>query len=120
MFKVFTDHQYNTLIIILKGVFGKKEVEELYATLKEIIPKLNKDFKMITDLSLLDEMDIEAHKTNEKIMELCSQQGVAKIVRVIPDPAKDMGFNIMSLFHHSKDVIILASKSFDEAKKHIL
>jgi hypothetical protein len=33
-------------------------------------------------------------------MELCDQKGVALVVRVIPDPTKDVGLGILSRFHY--------------------
>ena len=119
MVKVFVEHQSNTIIIVWKGVSGKQEVEELYVTLQKIVPKLNKGFSIINDLSLLDRMDTEALQPSEKIMELCNSHGVSKIIRVIPDTAKDPGFNIMSLFHYTQGVKIHTYKSFDEAIEHI-
>jgi hypothetical protein len=64
-------------------------------------------------------MDINAKQSIEKIMELLNKSGVSKVIRVIPDPKKDIGFNIMSLFHYSAGVAIHTYKSYREAEKHL-
>jgi hypothetical protein len=51
----------------------------------------------------------------EQIMDLCGEKGVAMVVRVVPDPHKDIGYNIMSLFHYTRDVIIVTCSNLDEA-----
>ena len=37
-----------------------------------------------------------------RLMELFDQQGIGMVLRVIPDPAKDFGFNILSAFHYHR------------------
>jgi len=96
-----------------------QQIEKLYNNIQLEIPKLKTGFKILTDLSLLESMDIEAHLVIEKIMQLCNQHGVSKIVRIIPDPSKDIGFNIMSLFNYSQDVGIVTYRSTKEALRHI-
>jgi hypothetical protein len=39
------------------------------------------------------------------------------VVRVIPDPQKDIGLNILSLFHYRKRVRIVTCETLDEARK---
>ena len=34
-----------------------------------------------------------------EIMKLCNAKQIGTVARVIPDPKKDTGFNIMSRFH---------------------
>ena len=46
-------------------------------------------------------------------------QGVTEILRVIPDPAQDIGLNIMSLFHYSKEVKFLTLQFREEAETRL-
>jgi hypothetical protein len=39
------------------------------------------------------------------------------VVRVIPDPQKDIGLNILSLFHYRRRVRIVTCKTLAEAMK---
>ena len=52
-----------------------------------------------------------------QVMDLFNAKGVAMVVRVIPDPKRDIGLNILSLFHYSRKVRIVTVKSLDEATK---
>jgi hypothetical protein len=36
---------------------------------------------------------------------------------VIPDPRKDIGFNILSLFHYRHDIHIVTCETLEEAKR---
>jgi hypothetical protein len=48
-------------------------------------------------------------------MDACNRAGVQKVVRIIPEPEKDIGFGIMSLFHYRRGVQIVTCESADEA-----
>jgi len=39
-----------------------------------------------------------------KIMDLCDERKVSKIVAIVPDPTKDIGLRLLSLFHLNGDV----------------
>lgn len=73
---------------------------------------------MLADLSSLERMDISARFFIEKAMDLLNKSGVSKVIRIILDQKKDIGFNIMSLFHHSAEVGIHTYKSYREAEEH--
>lgn len=119
MFSIEIDEKRNTLELHFKGHFDSKEGRQLYAKLFQIRRRLKPGFKLLTDLSQLEFMDIEAHKSIDDIMELCNKCGVSRIIRVITRSTSDIGFNIMSLFHYSHTVIIHTCDSLQEAK-HVL
>lgn len=48
-------------------------------------------------------------------MELLGRHGVSKVARVIPDPGRDIGFNILSIFHYSRSVKIHTCPTREEA-----
>ena len=50
-------------------------------------------------------------------MDLFDAAGVDTIVRVIPNPRKDIGFSIMSLFHYRHGVHIMTCETMEEAKR---
>ena len=110
----------NTIFIALKGDFNVEEAKELLGRIHEIVPTLQKGFTLLTDLTDLDSIALDARSFIEQAMDAFNSRGVARIVRVVPDSAKDIGFNIMSLFHYSKDVTILTYASFQEVVKHLL
>jgi hypothetical protein len=53
----------------------------------------------------------------ERMMDLFNKKGVEMVVRVIPDPYKDIGLNIMSLFHYPRRVHIVTCETLEEARE---
>jgi hypothetical protein len=60
-------------------------------------------------------MDTECLTYIRSSMDILNKKGVAMVVRVIPDPQKDIGFNILSLFHYRHDVQIVTCGTLEEA-----
>ena len=77
---------------------------EVLALLAEIPP----NFRVVQDLSQLEAMDAKSIEWVGHMMDLFYERGVGRVVRVIPDPAKDIGFNILTVFHyrHCPEIII--------------
>ena len=48
-------------------------------------------------------------------MDVLNKHGIKEVRRVIPDPTKDVGLNIMSLFHYRRDVKIVTYEKLEEA-----
>ena len=115
MFKIIQ----NTIIIALEGNLSIEEAKAVYNNLQKILPDLKKGFNVLTDLALVESIDSGAYEYIKKAMELLAKHGVSSIVRIIPDPTKDRGFNIMSQFHYPPDVTIHTCKSFEEAYRYL-
>jgi hypothetical protein len=89
----------------------KRVVERLPALLAEVQP----GFRLLADLSGLESMDLTCVPHIEKTMDLCNKKGVEVVARVIPDPQKDIGMNILSLFHYRRRVRIVTCANLAEA-----
>ena len=87
---------------------GREDVASLLADLPT-------DFRLLTDLSRLESMDVACATEIGKLMEFCAQKGVGMLVRVIPDPRKDIGLNILSLFHYGPQVRAVTCQTMKEA-----
>jgi hypothetical protein len=46
-----------------------------------------------------------------------TEKGASLVVRVIPDPHRDIGLQIMSIFHYGGDVQILTCETLAQAKE---
>jgi hypothetical protein len=82
---------------------------------KMLLVDLTPGFRLLVDLSLVDTMDLDCMKEIGRTMELFDRGGVGMIVRVIPDPGKDIGFNILTLFHYPHHPQIVTCKTMTEA-----
>ena len=82
-----------------------------------LMAELPPGFRVLVNLSELETMDLACMTELGALMELIDRSGVGLIVRVIPDPAKDIGFNILSIFHYSHPRPIAMCKNMVEAGK---
>jgi hypothetical protein len=62
-------------------------------------------------------MDPAGRPEIEKLMEICSKKGMELVVRVISDPSKDIGLNILSFFHYGRRIRVVTCENMMEAAK---
>ena len=53
-------------------------------------------------------------------MELYRSRGVARVVRIIPDPGKDIGLGILSIFHYPHGLQIITCENRAEALRALV
>ncbi len=119
MIKVSYDRKCNALVIEFIGTIDAAQAEHSFLEVRKVLPKQAKGFKLLTDFTLAESMDIKIKESVEKAMDFLNERGVTEILRVIPDPAVDIGFNILSAFHYSKKVAVLTLQSRDEAEARL-
>ena len=64
-------------------------------------------------------MDSAAARHIAKIMDTLAEKKVASVTRVMSDPRKDIGLNILSQFHYGPDVIITTFETLADAVQSI-
>lgn len=79
--------------------------------------QLKPGFRLLTDLRRVESMDLGCVPHIEAMMDLCDQKGIGMVVRIIPDPHKDIGLNILSLFHYQRQVRIVNCETAEEAAR---
>ena len=116
----FKVNKSNTaIVLIFTGAVDTQQTEELHNSLEKIMPKIKKGFKLLTNLSFMESMDVDAHLSIEKSMQLMDKYGVSQISRIIPDSNKDIGFNIMSMINYSSGVKVNTYTSAGEALQSV-
>ena len=93
------------------------EMQSALATIEGLLPQLRPGFTVLTDLSGLEAMDLDCVSHLTKIMDVTRAHGVGTVIRVIPDPAKDIGFNILSIIHYRRGVQIITCETLAEAER---
>ena len=111
------DRSKNLLRIIYRGRVEAEETKRYLADITAMVAELKPGFRLLTDLSGLESMEVACVTDIKRIMDACNKQGVSRVVRVIPDPHKDIGLNILSLFHYSRKVRIVTCETLAEATK---
>ncbi|MFO1489106.1 MAG: hypothetical protein U1F65_11585 [Verrucomicrobiota bacterium] len=117
MFQVTSDKTTNLLCMIFAGEVKADEVKRCVERVRIHLKQLKPGFRLLNDLSALESMDIASVPHLEDSMAACSKAGVATVVRVIPDPKKDIGFKILSVFHYRRPIRIITCATMMEALK---
>jgi hypothetical protein len=117
MFTVKLDQSRNALTISYGGQVTPDETRRCAAEVRLALAILQPGFRLIVDLTELQSMAVVCSPVLANIMEICNAAGVAEVVRIIPDPTRDIGLQIMSFFHYSSDVSIRTCVSFAEASE---
>jgi hypothetical protein len=119
MIQADVDKSRNLLRVTYAKRVGPEETKRAVATLQGLLADLAPGFRLLTILSDLEEMDIACVPDVKKMMDFCNKKGVETVVRVIPDPHKDIGFNILSLFHYRRRVHIITCETLGDALKQL-
>ena len=116
MIKFEADQPQNLLVIRYSGHVGPDETEEGLEQVRSGLAQLKSGFRLLANLTELESMDVACAPFIEKAMDLCNEKGASIVVRVIPDPHRDIGLQIMSYFHYSGDVQIITCETLDQAE----
>ena len=98
---------------------GAEEMRRCLGTVRDLMEHLKPGFLLLTDLSNLESMEACCAPELGAIMDLCSAKGMLTVVQVIPDPNKDIGFDLISHFHHDPPVKTQTHASLAEAIKSL-
>jgi hypothetical protein len=115
MFQVEVDKSKNLLKISYAQHVGPEDTKGVEEKVPALLPDLRPGFRLLTDMSRLESMDLACVPYIKRMMDLCNKKGVEMVVRVIPDPQKDIGLNILSLFHYRRRVQIVTCETLEEA-----
>lgn len=92
-----------------------KSRENLVALLAEMSP----GFVLITDLGRVESFGVGCDREIGKNMDLADKREVGLLIRIIPDPSKDIGLNILGAFHYAKHRRVVSCKSILDAAKYL-
>jgi hypothetical protein len=94
---------------------GPAELAQGRAQVAGALETMKPGFRLLTDLSGLDSMEYACAPEIEATMDLLRKKGIGEVVRVVPDPHKDIGFAVMSHFHYDRKTRVLTVDSRAEA-----
>ncbi|MFZ2643240.1 MAG: STAS domain-containing protein [Verrucomicrobiia bacterium] len=117
MYHIVFDAEPHLLTINWTGHVDVAEVQRCHQELQQHLAEIKPGLRILTDLSGLGSMDFECSAQIDRIMDLFNAAGVNTIVRIIPNPRKDIGFNIMSWFHYRHGIHIMTCETVEEAKR---
>ena len=115
MFTIEFDQPRNLLVIRYSAHVGPDETKRALEEMRLALERVEHGFHLLADLTGLQSMDMACAPHIESAMDMCNGRGVTDVVRIIPDPRKDIGMQIMSYFHYGAEVRIMTCESVDEA-----
>ncbi len=92
-----------------------REMKFCLEKVRGMLVNVEPGFRLLTDLTNLDSMDADCSICLGEIMSLCNAKGISAVVRVVPDPRKDIGFTLMGPFHYGKHVEVTTCETLADA-----
>ena len=119
MFSVEADDSDRLLKINWSDIVTVDEMRECADQLRPLIAAMRPGFRLLGDLTGLVSMDPAGASYIAAIMDLLAAKQVGFIVRVIPDPRKDIGLNILSYFHYGPEVRVETYERLTDALQRL-
>jgi hypothetical protein len=114
---VEADAARNLIEVRYAGHVRPAEVATVLTKVTAVLPTFRPGFTFLADLSALDSMDVECGLPISQLMDLCNAAGIGTVVRIIPDPRKDIGLKILSIIHYGRGVKVLTFQDGAEARR---
>ena len=115
MFTVDHDRSRRLLTVCYTGEVDAREMNQCMKEVEAATDGSESRLRVLTDLSDLESMDEDCAKDLGAIMDLLASNDLEKVICVIPDPTKDIGFGLMSRFHYDHRTPLVTCESLDEA-----
>jgi anti-anti-sigma regulatory factor len=111
------DPRQELMVVRYSGNVTPAEAVQGLPDATDVLAQLEKGFRLLVDMTELQRMDVACAPYIEKVMDLCQLKGVTDIVRVIPDPRRDIGMQIMSQFHYDSSVHLVTCETLLQARE---
>jgi anti-anti-sigma regulatory factor len=119
MVKANYDGERDILILEFKASVDRAQAEQLSLDIERILSTRAKGFTLLADFSSVDTMEPAVEGEIKKTMQLFKARGVKEILRVLPDPDMELGFNILSRCFYAPDTKTLTFRSRQEADAYL-
>ena len=117
MLLVTSNQSKKLLHLSFIGTVRPEDFRNQRADLKCQLTGLSPGFRSLVDLTHLESMGLDCTAELGRQMELIGKSGVGLVVRVIPDPRKDIGMSILTVFHYPQQLKVVTCQSVPEAAK---
>ena len=119
MYTVDLDQSKRLLVITAAQHVTPEQVKAVAERVREVLKDVAPGFRVLADFRWLESMDSAAAPHLARIMETLTEKGVASVARVMPDPHKDIGLNILSQFHYAPEIEIATFETLADALQSI-
>ena len=115
MYAVELDQSKRLLVISAVQRVTAAEAKLAAQRVRELLQDVVPGFRVLADFRWLDSMDSGAARYIAEIMDALAKKGLASVTRVIADPHKDIGLNILSQFHYGPEIQIATFETMADA-----
>jgi anti-anti-sigma regulatory factor len=119
MYAVELDRSKRLLVISATQKVTAEEAKMVAQRIGEVLQDVAPGFRVLADFRRLQSMDSGAARHIAEIMDALAEKEVASVTRIMPDPHKDIGLNILSQFHYGPDVTITTFETLADAVQSI-
>jgi anti-anti-sigma regulatory factor len=119
MYAVELDQSKRLLVISAAQTVTAEEAKMAAQRIREVLQDVAPGFRVLADFRGLESMDSAAAPHIAKMMDALAEKEVASVTRVMPDPQKDIGLNILSQFHYGPHVQIETFETLADALQSI-
>jgi hypothetical protein len=119
MYAVELDRSKRLLVISALQRVTAEQAKLAAQRVRQVLQNVAPGFRVLTDFRWLDSMDSAAARHVAEIMDALAEKGVASVTRVMPDPRKDIGLNILSQFHYGPEIQITTFETLADALQSI-
>ncbi len=120
MYSVEADKSKRLVIISTVGRVTKEEAKQAAQQVRDILKDFAAGFRVLADFRWLESMDTAAARYVAEIMDALTEKQVALVIRVMPDPHKDIGLNILSQFHYGPEIQITTFETLADALQSLV
>ena len=115
MYSVEIDRSKRLLVIGALQRVTAEEARLVAQRVRELLDDVVPGFRVLADFRWLESMDPAAAPHVARIMDALAEKGVSSVTRVMPDPHKDIGLNILSQFHYGPEIQIATFETLADA-----
>jgi len=115
MLLITTNRSKKLLLVSFVGDVRPAEIAVSRPEITSEMAGLKPGFYYLVDFTNLLSMSVECAPEMGLTMELLGRAGVGMVVRVIPDPSKDIGLNILTVFHYPHQLPVVTCQNLAEA-----
>jgi hypothetical protein len=119
MYAVELDRSKRLLVISAAQKVTAEEAKMVAQRIRDLLRDITPGFRVFADFRALESMDPAAAPHIAKMMDALAEKNVASVTRVMPDPHKDIGLNILSQFHYGANVKIATFETLADALQDI-
>ena len=115
MYAVELDQSKRLLVISAAQRVTAEQARQAAEQVRDLLQDVAPRFRVLADFRWLESMDPATARHVAEMMDALAQKKVASVTRVMPDPHKDIGLNILSQFHYGPEIQITTFQTLADA-----